>query len=410
MHIAFVISTLRGGGAERSVLELAAGLIHRGHRVDIVLFRNRIHYPAEVPESARLYAVEDRPDKLTEKYATDLLAPLGALRGPARRFDWVQMARALNWDLLCLPDRRMVRQVRAMASYMESEKPDCVLPSLPRAKVATLLAGHLLEAHPPIIPILHSFVRYRRLRYKRRYRHLFAEATHFIGVSHGVSDSLADTIGVPRDKVTTIYNPVVTPRLHAKMAQQPTHPWLLDGGPPVIVSAGRLVKEKDYPTLIRAFGRLASRRRCRLIIVGEGKLRGHLQGLVRKLGLSNQVSIPGWVENPFTFMAHASCFVLSSRHEGLGLALIEALACGCSCVSTDCPAGPAEILENGRFGLLVPVGDEAALADAMDRALHKPRDKQMSMDRAAHFSDVASVTAYEKLLGTLRDPPVTSTE
>ena len=401
MHVALVISTLRGGGAERTVLDLAAGLIHRGHSVDIVLFRNRIHFPTGIPEDAHLYVVDDRPDKRTEKYAPEILKSFVQIDTQSRPFDWFHAARALNWNPLCLPDARLLRYTRALARYMELSKPDCVLPSLPRAKTATLLASRLLNEPPPIVPILHSVVRYRRSRYRRRYRHLFKEAAHFVGVSRGVSQDLSETIGIPNERITTIYNPVTTPDLHKKMAQRPDHPWLLDGGPPVILSAGRLEREKDYPTLIRAFGRLASQRECRLIIVGDGKLKHNLEHLAAKLGLSSRVCLPGWVDNPYAFMAQASCFVLSSRYEGLGLALIEALASGCPCVSTNCPTGPAEILQDGRFGRLVPVGDEAALAEAMDQTLRQGFDRRILQRRAEDFSAERSVAAYERLLRAL---------
>lgn len=401
MHIALVINTLRGGGAERSVLELAAGLIHRGHNVDVILFRNRVHYPTEVPKDARLYVVEDRPDKQTRETAADVLNSFIQLDAQSRSLDWFHTAKALHWDLLCLPDRRLLQQVRALANYMELAKPDCVLPSLPRPKVATLLAARLLTAPPLIIPTLRNFLMYRGFRNRRRYRHLFADVEHFVGISRGVSHSLATMTGVPIDRVTTIYNPVVTPLLRSKMTQQPKHLWLMDGGAPVILSAGRLEQQKDYPTLIKAFARLASRRPCRLVIIGEGRLRRQLERLTRRLGVSDLVSLPGWVENPFAFMSRASCFVLSSRHEGLGRVLVEALACGCPCVSTDCPAGPAEILEHGKFGMLVPVGDDAALAEALHQTLARPWDREGLVKRAEHFSATSCVDAYEQLIQTL---------
>ena len=399
MHISLIIPNLYGGGAERSVLHLAGGLLDRGHRVDIVLFQTRICY--QVPKGACLFVVENDPEKTTEEGSAGVPAHLVQLRAPSRPFDWVRMASALNWDPVCLPGPEMVRKARAVASYVVREKPDCILPSLPRATVATLLACHFLAEHPPIIPIVRGVVQHQRYRHRRRYRHLFANAAHCVGVSQGVSDSVAAAVGVPSKGITTIYNPVVTPDLHGRMAERPNHPWLLDGGAPVILAAGRLENQKDYPTLIKAFARVASRRPCRLIILGEGKRRKALEGLVRGLKLTDWVSLPGWVENPFAFVSRASLFVLSSRYEGLPGVLVQALACGCPCVSTDCPAGPAEILQDGKFGPLVPVGDEVALAEAMDRVLEQPPDRHVLQQRAADFSAETSVAAYEKLISTL---------
>ena len=135
-----------------------------------------------------------------------------------------------------------------------------------------------------------------------------------------------------------------------------------------------------------------------LIIVGEGERRKQLEECVRSLNLEDKVSLPGWVANPFAFMSRSALFVLSSKFEGLGNALIEALACGCPCVSTDCHSGPSEILEGGRIGPLVPVGDHTALANAMKRVLDNPPTKEMLMRRGAFFSAERAVDAYEKLI------------
>ncbi|MCY4489744.1 MAG: glycosyltransferase [Deltaproteobacteria bacterium] len=154
-----------------------------------------------------------------------------------------------------------------------------------------------------------------------------------------------------------------------------------DGGPPVILSAGRLSAQKDYPTLIKAFSRVAEERPCRLIILGEGRRRRRLERLLKNLGLTDRASLPGWVDNPFAFMSRAALFVLSSRYEGLPGVLIQALACGSPCVSTDCPTGPAEILRGGELGPLVPVGDPLPLAEAMTSVLERPRPRKARIIR-----------------------------
>jgi len=404
VHIALVIPDLGGGGAERSMLALAAGLIRRGHRVDLVLFRTRIHYADEVPEDARLFALSShRPDRRTEESAGKVLSRLTSISATPRPLDWLRLAGALNWDPRCLPGRLLVRQARAVAAYLAREAPDCVLPSLPRPKIATLLGRGLLDDPPPVVPTVRNIIRYSH-RQRRQAGYLFPGAAHFICVSNGVADSLATSIGVPRDRITTIYNPVVTGHLREAMGQAPDHPWLLDGGAPVVLAAGRLTPQKDYPTLLKAFARIAARRPCRLIVLGEGECRDRLEGLVRDLKLTDSVSMPGWVENPFAFMSRAALFVLSSMHEGLPGVLIQALACGCPCVSTDCPAGPAEILEGGAFGPLVPVGDEAALADAMDRVLDQPPERERLKAHGARFSEERAVTAYEDLIASVVRP------
>ncbi len=400
MQVAFVIENLHGGGAQRVVLGVAGGLADLGHTVDLVLFEPIIRQT--VPDGVRLFAIKDTPDKPTEERFGQALARVAQLSVTSGIPDWIRVAGAFRWDPFCLPSRRRVHMARGMTHYAAREQPDCILPSLHRSIVATLLARGLSTRHPPVIPIVHSSLEAgQNLRTRGRYRRLFAAATHFVGVSRGVSDSLETVARVPRDRIRTIYNPVVTPDLHDKAAEQPDHPWLRDDGAPVVLAAGRLTREKDYPTLIKAFARLATRRPCHLVILGEGSKRKEIEGLVEESRLIDRVSLPGWVENPFAFMARASLFVLSSRWEGLPTVLVEALACGCPCVSTDCPSGPAEILRNGEIGPLVPVGDDVALAEAMDRVLDRPPERHVLQRRAADFSADRAVTAYEKLLSEL---------
>ena len=400
MHIAFVINDLGGGGAERVVLSLTAGLIGQGHRVDLVLLEGGIRYAKDVPCEARLFVLQRTPVD-PEDPAADVLQRAADLRGSPRPLDWIRFAIASKWDPLCMPSARLARQARAIASYMKREKPDCVLPNVPRAVTATLFGSRLLDAVLPIVPIIHAVGQSRLPRHHRRYRRLLPYATRCVGVSQGVSDDLAVTARAPRHKITTIYNPVVTQALHAKTAEPPSHPWLIDYRTPVILAAGRLTEQKDFPTLIRAFARLIRQRPTRLIILGEGPLRQELEGLAQDLGIDDRVSFPGWVDNPFALMSRASLFVLSSIYEGLPTVLVEAMACGCPCVSTDCPSGPAEILEDGRYGPLVPVGDEAALAEAMERGLDEPPDRSLLQQRAAYFSADRAVAAYEDLIASV---------
>ena len=181
--------------------------------------------------------------------------------------------------------------------------------------------------------------------------------------------------------------------------EPPEHPWFGDGGPPVILGVGRLAQVKDFLTLIEAFRRVLAERPCRLLILGEGPMRSELESRILALGLEPRVSLPGWKENPYAFMAGAKLFVLSSRYEGFGLVLVEALACGCPAVSTDCPGGPAEILEDPT--LLAPVGDPEALAKVMLRALARPMDKAVLQAKAARFSIEPAMDGYEKLISEI---------
>src|SRR5690606_28508653 len=177
-----------------------------------------------------------------------------------------------------------------------------------------------------------------------------------IAVSDGVKDALVTVLGVPEGKVATLYNPVVAPELKRLAREDPCHPWFAAGEPPVVLGVGSLTPRKDFATLVRAFARL-ERPDARLVILGEGEERAALQALVAELGLTGRVDLPGFAQNPFAFMSRAAVFVLSSTLEGLPGALVQALACGCPAVATDCPSGPREVLRDGAVGPLVPVGD-----------------------------------------------------
>ena len=182
-------------------------------------------------------------------------------------------------------------------------------------------------------------------------------------------------------------------------ARQPAgHPWLDEPGPQVVLAAGRLSKQKDFSTLLAAFAKLLAHRPARLIVLGKGRRRAMLTSQAEELRIAQHVDFPGFVQNPYAFMAKASLFVLSSQHEGLPTVLIEAMACGCPVVSTDCRFGPDEILEDGRWGELVPVGDAKALSEAMLRALDRPPSSDALRKRASVFGIDRAVTRYEALL------------
>jgi glycosyltransferase involved in cell wall biosynthesis len=198
-----------------------------------------------------------------------------------------------------------------------------------------------------------------------------------------------------------IYNPVITPALLARARQAPDHPWFGPGQPPVILGVGRLTPPKDFPTLIRAFAEVRRCRLARLIILGEGEDRPALEALINELRLSADVALPGFRNNAMAYMAGSELFVLSSAWEGLPTVLIEALAAGTKVVSTDCPSGPREILQNGRLGALVPVGDARALARAMIDALDRP-SQNVPVDALAPFTRDAAVDHYLRLIETTR--------
>ena len=228
-----------------------------------------------------------------------------------------------------------------------------------------------------------------------------------MAVSRGVADDMIARTGVPADLVRVIYNPVISAEMNAAAGEAVEHPWLMPGGPEVILGVGRLTPHKDFPTLLRAFAILRRTRDCRLLILGEGEERPRLEQLLRDLHLTECVGLPGFVNNPFAYLAKASLYVLSSAWEALPTVLIEALAVGVPVVSTDCRSGPTEILAGGRYGRLVPVGDADSLARAMTDTLSEPR-RELPEEALGRFRLDFAIDEYCRLIAEVSgDRPTT---
>jgi glycosyltransferase involved in cell wall biosynthesis len=330
--VAIFTAHLGDGGAERAMLKLARGLADRGIPIDLVLSRAHGDYLADVPDRVRV-------------------VDLGAGR-----------------VLACLP---------RLVGYLRRERPAAMLASLNYVNIVALWAKRLARVPTRLIVNEQNTLSLDAPHsVRRRHRMLPALAARFypwadgiVAVSQGSADDLARTARLSPDRIEVIHNPIVTPELRDLAAEPVEHPWFAPGQPPVALAVGRLSAQKDFRTLIRAFGLVTQEREARLVILGEGSERPALEGLVRDMGLEGRIDLPGRVRNPYGFMSRAGVFVLSSRYEGLPSVLIEALFCGVPIVSTDCPSGPVEILQAGRHGRLVPVGDIAALAAGIEDAL-----------------------------------------
>jgi glycosyltransferase involved in cell wall biosynthesis len=294
-----------------------------------------------------------------------------------------------------------------IAAYLRREKPDAILSLSIPPNLATLAAKRLAASATPVVLRQSNVMRIdgstmyghvdRRLR-DRLMRWLYPHADAAIAVSGGVADNLHRAIGLDTDKIHAIANGVPIERIDSLARAASPHPWLDDPAMPVVLAVGRLVRKKGYPTLLRAFARLRQMHPARLIILGDGPERRMIERQRAALGLDNVVDLPGRTDNPFAYLARASLYVLSSTFEGMPSALIEALVCGCPAVSTDCPSGPSEILEDGRYGRLVPVADSDALADAMAATLDAPPPRARQRSRGLSFSAEKTVDAYLAVL------------
>ena len=219
-----------------------------------------------------------------------------------------------------------------------------------------------------------------------------------VAVSTHVADDLTTVVGLNHPSVIALYNPVVDDALRASAQQPLEHSWFAPDAVPVILGVGRLTEQKDFSTLLRAFACVRAKREARLVILGEGRLREDLEDLASKLGIQADVDMPGFVANPLQYMARASVFVLSSEYEGLPGVLIQALACGCPVVSTNCPGGSAEILANGKYGALVDVGDADSMAQAVLAELDNPTASEILLRRAEDFSVERAADNYLAVL------------
>ncbi|PQP41654.1 hypothetical protein C6A88_28130 [Mycolicibacterium austroafricanum] len=214
-----------------------------------------------------------------------------------------------------------------------------------------------------------------------------------------MTSDLARWARIEPARITTIrVNPVVTPALREAAAERPNHPWFEDRDVPIVLGVGRLHRQKDFMTLLRAFERVRATRRCRLLIVGEGPMREELEEARLACSFAEDIALPGFSPQPFSYMANCSVFVLSSRYEGQPNVLIEALACGAPVVATDCPSGPRDILAGGRYGRLTPVGDASAMAEAISATLDAPVDRDLSKSRGYEFTLEKSVALYIEAL------------
>lgn len=349
-RVALYLPSLRGGGAERVMVLLANGLAKHGHLVDLVLAKAEGPYLSDVHSDVRIV------------------------------------------DLAC---RRVALSLPGLIRYLRRERPAAMLSALNHANVIACLAYRLARVPMRLMISEHNTLSMSHPQNARGrlvpwlMRLVYPWADGVVAVSQGVADDLVHTLGIDASRVKVIYNPVVDDALLVKAKQPLEHPWFKQGEPPVVLGVGRLTEQKDFEKLIRAYALVRAKRVVRLMILGEGKLRLQLETLVSQLGLKDDVALPGFVDNPFVYMARAAVFVLSSRSEGLPTVLIEAMACGAPVVSTDCPSGPREILEGGKWGLLVPVGNVSTLAQAMALTLDEfegPDVKRRAMDFRADLA------------------------
>ena len=364
-RVALFTSSMGGGGAERVMLNLAAGIVDRGIGVDLVLMHASGKYLHLVPDNVRV---------------------------------------------IDLDTRKLITFIADFLRYLRRERPSAVLSTLLLPDLATLIAKAVFGKRLRVIVRQANNVTeamdaatFRSRQYMRIVRLLLPLANSIVVISQGLEIELRERAPRTTGKIATIYNPVVSPGLSEQSACPVEHSWFSEGSGPVVLAAGRLAYQKDHATLLRAFAEVARSRPARLVILGQGAERESLLKLADRLGVADRFDLPGFDVNPFKYMSRASVFVLSSRYEGFPNVLAQAMACGAPVVSTDCRSGPSEILEGGRWGRLVPVGDWRAMARAIEETLDDPIPAEDLKARASVYSVEAAVDRYLELLTGARE-------
>jgi glycosyltransferase involved in cell wall biosynthesis len=358
-RLAFFLPDMRGGGAERVALRLIEDFLKAGHEIDLVLQQKIGELLPLLPAEVRVF---------------DLEAP------------------------------RVRKGLRPLIRYFRQRRPDAMQISMWPLTVVGILAHRLARSRARIVTSDHAALSkhfpssdplvYRSLTWTVRLFYPLADAR--IVVAKEAADDLARISGVDRRSLEVVYNPVGEPPADVGTTREIEALW--GEAERRIITVGSLKAQKNQQLLIRSFTRAFKGKSVKLMILGQGELRPSLEALAAELGVSDQVLLPGFATDPWPYYASADLFALSSDYEGYPLVLIEALRSGLTIVSTDCESGPREILDGGRYGRLVPVGDEEALGDAMKEALDRPQDAATLRARAETLSGQSTSDRYLELM------------
>jgi glycosyltransferase involved in cell wall biosynthesis len=367
--LAVVMRALEGGGAQRDMVLLCNALAAKGVRIDILVLQ---------PEG-----------------------PLRRLVDPSIR-------------VVAIPGRHMRYAIPGLRRLLRDLQPALVVSSEAGLNLYTLIAVRTLpKRHRPKLMLREvgspSIAQYRdpylqnRMAY-RILRRVYGSADRIVALTEGARRDLVENFAVPADRIAVMATNAVVPQaMAAQLAQWDGETGRDDN---LIVCVGRLSPEKDQATLIRALALLPAQRSWRLAMVGDGIERRALEALAREHGVADRIVFTGHVADPFAWMRRARLAVCASVYEGLCNAIIEALACGTPVVSTDCPYGPGEILQGGRYGTLVPVGDAAAMAAAIDAALSGQPDRRTLMARGLNYTAERAAERFLEIAAELQPQPV----
>ncbi|MCY4732133.1 glycosyltransferase [Natronomonas gomsonensis] len=355
--ISLFIGRLNIGGAERVAVNLSKGLSNRNYDVEIILLKKEGELLDDIPSDVSITSLEVSRARLAFK---------------------------------------------PLIKYLFNNRPETIISFMTQANIITAVSNKLAGSPATTILTEHTTLSKKHSITTKRDRLLgkytYRLSDHIVGVSNGVANDVAQWSNISEDGIETIYNPTIPESFLNKNYNMPDHPWFRDNNTSVILSAGRHVPQKEYSTLIKSFSRLVTDHNVRLILLGDGRLTDDYKNLVKSLGIEDYVLMPGFIKDPYDYMSHADVFVVSSKLEGLSLVIIEALGTGTPVVSTDCPHGPREILDNGKYGKLVPIGDDKEMATEIVNVLNSSTDPEFLKSRASDFTIEAIVKKYVELI------------
>ncbi|MGH1403799.1 MAG: glycosyltransferase [Alphaproteobacteria bacterium] len=349
MHVAFLLSDLKGGGAQKMVINLANWFAGQGHKSELVLVNDEGDYKGLIADNVIVRNL-DKP--------------------------------------------RTFQAIPALARYLKGENPDILFSALYHVNVAAVLGKTLSGTKTKLVISERNYMTrslgdysvHTRLLWRFLMRFFYPFSNHIVGISNGVCDDLKGRLPTTsHKKIQTIYNPVVTAEFEDSVAKKvervfPDHSSLK------LITSGRLVPQKDYPTLLKSFALyLEKDPQAHLVILGDGALKEELKSLSDTLGVRDNITFKGFVDEPLAHIKQADIFIMTSAWEGFCNVIVEALYCGLKVISTDCPAGPAEILEDGEYGMLCPVGDSRAIAHAIEECAKEDLAPETQKERALHF-------------------------
>jgi len=400
-RVAFLLDNLNGGGAERVILGIASGFSDLGYQVDLLVCELRGELRDSIPDGVNLV----------------VLAPVARLAGlwDALSSHWGGVGKILSYIASTRKIPRSFVFIRAISEYLKAQHPSVLLAALPKSNINAVLAVALAGVDTRVFLGAQIFLSIRHRQglelgsgqFHKMIplaQHCYAKAEGIIASSRGVADDASAFLGLNPERVHFVYNPVYVNGLAKLMDEPVQHPWFMPGAPPVLLGIGRLVEQKNFPLLVKAFARVRQHIDVRLVIIGGDQSssdqmahRQQLQMLAAELGVGDDVELIGYKSNPYPYLKAARLFVLSSSYEGFGNVLIEAMLAGCPVVSTDCPSGPSEILNGGQYGLLVPVDDPESMAEAILASLATEPQREKLRQRGREFSLERAVGEYHQI-------------